>query len=167
MLVPRWVLEFRCYETVVSQPGSNFHLGFCKLSYLAQAVLVCKFTLAFLAVVLVVSLGPHVILCSLLCVEFGRAHLTRNFREPVALRVHMVVGGVLRIEGASASFAFEGRCPVIYGVHMLIASGLGAEGSIACFTLNPVTIVIHVLIAVFLPPEFFVTGAAFEHGGRG
>lgn len=119
-----------------------------------------------MAVVLVMSLRPHVILCSLLRVEFRWARLTRNGWEPVILCVHVVVGGVLRIERAVACFAFEGRRPVIYSVHVLIASGLGAERSIACFTLDPVTIVIHVLIAVLLIPEFIVTGAAFKHGGR-
>lgn len=84
----------------------------------------------------------------------------------MTFRVHVVVGAVFAREGASAYFAFEGRRPVIYSVHMLIASGLCAERSIACFTLDLVTFVIHMVIAVILIPEFFVTGAAFEHGGR-
>lgn len=82
------------------------------------------------------------------------------------LCVHVVVGGVLTTEGSSACLAFKGRRPVIYSVHMLIASGLRAERPITCFTLNPVTFVIHMVIAVILIPKLFVTGAAFEHGER-
>lgn len=109
------------------------------------------------------SHGSHVILCSLLRLEFRRACLAWNGREPMALRVHVVVDAVLTGEGASACFAFEGWRPVIYGVHVLIASGACAERSIACFTLNPVTFIIHMVVAFILIPEFCGTGAAFEH----
>lgn len=48
---------------------------------------------------------------------------------------------------------------------MLIASMPVAELSVACLTLNPMTLFIHVLIAVLSIVETCGAGAAFEHLG--
>jgi hypothetical protein len=96
-------------------------LGSYQPAYLAQRVLIHKEALALSAIVLVVSLGSHMILHSLLCVEFFGARIARHGREPMILRIHVLVGGVLSTEGTSTHLALKGRRPVVYSVHMLPA----------------------------------------------
>lgn len=110
------------------------------------------------AVVPVVTLGFHVLVGILLCVELLGACVTLNSRLPVTSAAHMLVGGVLRQEAFVTSLTFESRGPMLGAVHVLVASTPAPKDTGTGLALRPVTILIHVVITIFLVPKGVVTG---------
>jgi hypothetical protein len=111
-----------------------------------------------LAIVLVVTLGFHVLVGILLPVEFLRTRFTLDFRCPVTGAIHMLVGGISRREVLGASLTVESRGPVIGAVHVLVASSPAPKGTSTGLTLGPVVVLIHVIIAISLAPAVVRTG---------
>lgn len=128
-----------------------------------EIVLILKTLIAAFAIVFVVSLSPHVIICRRLSVELGIACFAGYLRLPMSAGSHMLVCCSLRIELPVTHLALVARAPVALGIHVLIASALGTKGARTCLAFWPVIIVGHMRLAIIRIPESRRASLALIH----
>lgn len=101
-----------------------------------------------LAIVLVVALGGHVLICCVLCTEHRVAYITRYLRPPIIRGAHVLARRVPGPEFFGTSLAIVGRGPVIYRIHMLDASTIVPGMAITGLALVPMIIVLYMIVRV-------------------
>lgn len=129
----------------------------------SQIVFIHESAITSFAVIFEMITSLHMLIRSLLSVEFHRARFAGNFRRPMSNSIHMPVGSVLRQKLPSTSLTFISRCPVVGVIHMLVTSALRGEDSGASLAFTPVVIILQMVGEVLAIPEFVTALLALEH----